>query len=310
MNQKMQSSKRLGFTLIELLVVIAIIAILIGLLLPAVQKTREAAARIQCTNNLKQLGLGTHNMHDTYGTLPPAIGHYPPGDTSWQTECPFTFILPFIEQQNLYNAIRAQGGINPGGGALDYNGESPVIPPIYVCPSDATRASATSFKQGETMESFAGYAVNGHVFGSVMTTVVAGVPICSNFSWVSYKKIPGGIPDGVSNTIFWTDKVAVCSNSVSGTGGTRWAARGKGSWMATIGDVETTGEHLAPTLIPQTGVGNPSTCDWFNPSSSHTGGLNVGLGDGSVRFIANGMSQLTFNIALVPDDGLVLGTDW
>ncbi len=309
MNWELRQSHRVGFTLIELLVVIAIIAILIGLLLPAVQKVREAAARTQCANNLKQLGLATQNMHDTYGTLPPAIGHYPAYDTSWQTECPLTFILPFIEQQNLYNAIRAQGGINPGHGALDYNGKSPFVPPTYICPSDATRSFAPAIS-GSTVESFGEYAVNGHVFGTVTTTVSEGVPTCSNFGWTDYKSIPAGIPDGVSNTIFWTEKVAVCSNPVSGNGGTRWPARGKGPWMATIGDVEGTGDHLSPTLVLQTGIGNPANCDWFNPSSSHTAGLNVGLGDASVRFISTGMSQLTFNIALVPADGLVLGSDW
>jgi prepilin-type N-terminal cleavage/methylation domain-containing protein len=303
------ASPRKGFTLIELLVVIAIIAILIGLLLPAVQKVREAAARTQCTNNLKQFGLATHNMHDTYGSLPPAIGSYPANDTGWQTECPLAFILPYIEQQNLFNAIRAQGGVNPGAPALNYNGKSPVVPPTYVCPADATRSQATAIS-GSTVQSFGTYAVNGHVFGTVTTTVSGGVPTCSNFGWKDYKKIPGGIPDGLSNTIFWVEKVAVCSNPESGNGGTRWAARGKGAWMATVGDVESTGEHLSPTLVPQTGIGNPSTCDWFNPSSSHAAGLNAGLGDGSVRFISSGVSQLTFNVALVPDDGLVLGSVW
>ena len=302
-------SPRKGFTLIELLVVIAIIAILIGLLLPAVQKVREAAARMQCSNNLKQFGIATHSAHDSVTYLPPAIGAYPRGDTGWQTANPFVFLLPYIEQDNLYKAIKAQGGVNPGAPALNYNGNSHVVPKTFVCPSDATRGQAAGIS-GSTTESFASYGANGHVFGSVRTVVTGGVPVSHNFTWAGYKTFAGSFPDGLSNTILWTEKVAVCSDPVAGNGGTRWAARGKGSWMATIGDTEGTGEHLAPTLEIQAGVSNPSTCDWFNPSSSHSGVINVGLADGSVRLISAGISRLTFNIALVPDDGLVLGTDW
>src|SRR5207253_2786415 len=142
---KLWRARLRGFTLIELLVVIAIIAILIALLVPAVQKVREAAARTQCLNNLKQIGLATHSFNDTYKKLPPAwspdagggtfgsnASSFGPYNNPSKTGTIFFFILPYIEQAPLYN-------ISPN--AQTTATQYAAIVPIYICPSDPTVAN-------------------------------------------------------------------------------------------------------------------------------------------------------------------------
>src|SRR5262249_66179 len=158
---------------IELLVVIAIIAVLIGLLLPAVQKVRESAARSQCENNLKQLGIATQAAHDANKALPPANGPYPPKAVTFNAP-PTIWLLPFLEHQNLFDGIGAAGGtggtnvVTIGGTGYILNGSSPVTIKTYQCPTDTTIAAGAS-ALNQTQGSFASYGVNAQVFGAVTT---------------------------------------------------------------------------------------------------------------------------------------------
>lgn len=328
---RLRHIKPLAFTLIELLVVIAVIAILIGLLLAAVQKVREAAARIQSSNNLRQVGLAVQQCQDQYGALPPGFGYFPggPWDPTYQGGTTgygnvFFHLLPFIEQGNLYRSTAGAGNGSPTCPGMLYSVYGPTFPgvakhplAIYLNPSDPSEtARGTVQGSGTPVNGWGacGYAFNAQVFCQVDSD--------GNFEdWWAAPRIPYTFADGTSNTILFTEKLAVCGQPAGlYAGANAWASAPEEGTTPVFSVSRFPSPGDPPGAIPSTG---PAThfqvrpfpyasdrCQYWVPQSPRFGGILVALADGSVRSVSDGVRPETWWAACTPAGGEVLGSDW
>ena len=311
-------TRRSAFTLIELLVVIAIIAILIGLLLPAVQKVREAAARAKCQNNLKQLGLACHNYESAHGCLPPggiesAItppGGGVPGGASGIGAIPF--LLPYIEQDNIYRSFdtgRTWGvqfdpdsfyPINTPGGILATTGKewwfnltnvnlAKTTIPILLCPSDDASSSLYTYLQI--------WAPGDYSIRNIPSILMVGAPNWDGLGRTNYLACAGTIGN-VTDSFYgryvgaFTDRSKTRFGSITdGTSNTIFfgeslCAPMKGprnfaaTWMG------------AGNMVTYFGIPTPGS--WLNYSSKHASIVQVCMGDGSVTHLRQGIAKKAF----------------
>jgi prepilin-type N-terminal cleavage/methylation domain-containing protein/prepilin-type processing-associated H-X9-DG protein len=332
-----------GFTLIELLVVIAIIAILIGLLLPAVQKVREAAARAQCLNNLKQMALACHNYHDTFQVLPPnGMGPMPQTTPYRVFYWPFHMKLSlFMEGNNLATAfIAAQEpplaqyegdthGLRKPFGTTQ--GLAHLTPKTMLCPSDpAGRVVQTSLNLGPGgTPTFWGITNYGASSGTTFGTWPGGPPP-GVFDCCSDQGTPIlAITDGTSNTIMLGEKDNTDPNYFLFSTVSTWAftPQEKASpayvgsiWYTNYIYLESNIEinfNISPQLAQQ--AAQDSTGGIYNQwepirqhcfGSKHMGGANFAFGDGSVRFIRDSITLITLQYLSTMSGGEVISEDY
>jgi prepilin-type processing-associated H-X9-DG protein len=284
------------------LVVIAIIAILIGLLLPAVQKIREAANRMKCSNQLKQMSLGAANYENTNGVMPPSWAHN--NGTAYGSL--HFWLLPYVEQDNLFR----QAGNN------SWNVNNSKVN-IYTCPSDPTKWN--SFPDGGTS-----YAFNLMVFG----------PTWGQDYKSGLNSLITSMPDGTSNTVLFAERYKLCQPSSGGHTDPVWAAHPwstpNGPWaVAAFGYTTSSNSPYGypnlnggtsgyyPDLGWANGPGTPfqtnptaANCNWYVLQSAHSGTMNAAMGDGSVKSVRSSISVQTWTQACHPSDGQPFASDW
>ncbi len=296
-----RSSRRAGFTLIELLVVIAIIAVLIALLVPAIQKVREAAARTQCVNNMRQIALACHNFHDTNKAFPQGVNYtYPYYYFSWMAQ-----LLPFMEQNGLWNQATAYANnTNDWPWGPPNNPGLAAIVPNYTCPMDPRSLVAMDAKG--YLVAFTSYLGNSGTHGNPN---------------------PGQTTVGYDGVLFWTSRIrfADITDGSSNTflAGERppsadlwfgWWFAGGGFDYSGVGDVLMGYNEVqyaqamgCATTYANYQAGNlTNNCDQAHWWSLHSGGANFAFCDGGVRFIAYATSPTTLEALASRNGGEVV----
>jgi prepilin-type N-terminal cleavage/methylation domain-containing protein len=292
-------SRRTGFTLIELVVVCSIIGVLIGLLLPAVMRVREAANRTICGNNFHQVALAFHHCDENRGRMPPGIGYFPASGYDYGTA--LYFILPYLEQDPLYQHSRNNGFYFVGNNEV---AEQSIK--AFVCPSDPTAGNGVVLDNQGRKWGASTLACNAQVFARV--NQVTG-------EFISPQGEPRltAIFHGTSNTILLAEKLSRCRNNAYPEGGSLW-----GYWLARRPFVQPLHAGFAISWQPYD-VGpqsvflvapNPTECDPTLASTPHRGGMIVALADGSVRTLSPSISGTTWWAACTPYSLEPLGNDW
>ncbi len=326
----MRSRLKSGFTLIELLVVIAIIAILIGLLLPAVQKVREAAARATCANHLKQLGLAAHNYEGVNGKFPPGINLpistasgavFPTNSlyTSGKIQAPpfpnqfgswFEYIFPFVEQDNLQKLVNFS--TREYGNTNGPNSTGAQVVKIFICPSDPMPKNVTTYTSGGTTYHFGMNSYMGN--GGTRAWYVSSATF-DGVLYINSKVTINGITDGTSNTLFAGERYHQdpCMNDANMGAGKGMESLGGWAWANysahqdyIAGTTAPINYKLAPCSSAPSFAQQDPRVDAYG--SGHSGGCNMVMCDGSVRFLTltSAGDIVTLQRLAVPNDGQVV----